>query len=178
MTLHLLLAAGLFLTFSDGRPLEPKFHCYRIQQKRLVESGDVTFEKEIGNYVEKHPEAIRYVLSSSNCGFHALTYYVTGLKPGTVKPDVKFLYNRKGQLLMVTGYANRTAHKRNAAGQLITSTLTRQESQRGGTSAYFYHKDGLLERGIISCSEGANDKNRYYRYHFYLDCGRASLPET
>jgi YD repeat-containing protein len=155
------------LTFSNGRPQEPKFTYYRTQKKRLVESGDVTFEKEIAAYVAKHPETLRYVLGQSKYGFHALTYHVAGRRPGTLKPDVKLLYNSKGQLLVATGYGARTAYQRDAAGRLTASTLTREAGHGGSSTAYFYRQDGLLERETSTRTDGTNDETRYYRYRFF-----------
>ncbi|WP_345052798.1 hypothetical protein [Hymenobacter glaciei] len=155
------------LTFSNGRPQEPRFTYYRLQKNRLMESGQVTFEKEIETYVEKHPEALRYVLGSSKYGFHALTYYVAGLRPGTLKPQVKLLYSGKGQLLVATGYGARTAYQRDAAGRLSSSSLTQEEGRGGSLTAYFYRQDGLLERETITRTDGTNDETRYYRYRFY-----------
>lgn len=155
------------LTFSNGRPQEPRFTYYRLHKKRLMESGNVTFEKEIEDYVEKHPETLRYVLGKSKYGFHALTYHVAGLKPGTLKPEVKLLYNGKGQLLVATGYGARTAYQRDAAGRLSSSSLTREDGRGGSVTAYFYRQDGLLERETITRTDGTNDETRYYRYRFY-----------
>ncbi|UOQ97377.1 hypothetical protein MUN81_19335 [Hymenobacter sp. 5317J-9] len=154
------------LTFSNGRPREPKFRYYRIEKKHVVESGEVTFEKETQEYVEKHPETLGYVLGGSKYGFHALTYYVAGLKPGTLKPDFKLLYNRKGQLLLATGYGVRTAYQRDAAGRAIASTQSREEGGGATITAYSYRPDGLLAREIITRPDGATE-TRYYRYRFF-----------
>ncbi|MBD2721491.1 hypothetical protein [Hymenobacter armeniacus] len=154
------------LTFTNGRPREPKFQYYRLEKKRVVESGEVTFEKEIQEYVEKHPETLGYVLGGSKYGFHALTYHVAGLKPGTLKPDFKLLYNRKGQLLLATGYGVRTAYQRDAAGRAISSSQGREEGRDGTISTYAYRPDGLLARETISRTDGATE-TRYYRYRFF-----------
>ncbi|AII53834.1 hypothetical protein [Hymenobacter sp. APR13] len=167
---HFSLGKGIiradYLHFSERGPSEPKYYYYRVEKGRTVESGKVTFEQEIQQYVEKHPEAMRYVLGSQYA-FHTLHDYVARRTAGTLEPTTKAVYNRQGQLLMETSYGTRTAYQRDDAGRAITSTVAQELGGGGVVTAYFYRPDGLLAREVVTRPDGTPDENRYYRYRFY-----------
>lgn len=130
-------------------PKDIKTHYYDYDaNKRMLEYGEINYEEVYAEFLQRHPDNFNpYQVSP----LFVAAVFKNEIK-GQKRPDAKFTYNQKGQLIEKLFYGTIYTFEYDAAGNVIAYS-TRGEKADYGKSNFklFYNKMGLVSK-VVSVS--------------------------
>lgn len=113
---------------------------------RMLEFGEIEYEEVYADFLQRHPDNFNPYQVSPLFVAAVFNNEITGQK----RPDAKFTYNQKGQLIEKLFYGTTYSFEYNAAGNIIAYTTKGENADYGKTGySLFYNEMGLVTKIII-----------------------------
>jgi hypothetical protein len=146
------------LSYSPKALHEPNYYYDRWVDGKLLESGEMNFETEVGFYLQQHPEDNRLLFTKF--GFYPIYDKIARSTFGRPVPSTTYTYDAQGRLIEEQGY-NKVMYQRDKAGR-VESVRT-----SGTYTNYYFNDQGLLEGMVQVYVHGEPSETLFYRYTFY-----------
>ena len=151
------------LPFTSSGLGEPQYQYYRFEHNSPVESGTVSYAKELAADRTRHPTDRRNDQPAYNEALDQLARRTAG----TYQPGGKASYTPQGQLLTMDMYEVLTTYQRDKQGRAIGRRMGAQAQRNGRLTTYTYRSDGLLDSETEALENGPTLLISHYRYLFY-----------
>lgn len=119
-------------------------HYYQGDEKgRLIEYGDLDYEKGMMQYISEHPE--QYLYGAYPTGL--VKAILDGQLSAERKAKITQVYDANGRLIEKKHYDKRYSFKYNSKGQLIEQVT---QGNYPATDTIYYNKNGLISRIVTT----------------------------
>jgi hypothetical protein len=146
------------LSYSPKGLHKPNYYYDKRVDGKLLESGVMSFDMEVGYYLQQHPEDNRLLFTKF--GFYPLYDKIARSSFGRPVASTTYTYDAQGRLIEEQGY-NKVLYQRDKQGRVVSL-------RTGGTYAnYYYNDQGLLEGMVQLSVHGEPSETLFYRYTFY-----------
>jgi hypothetical protein len=142
---------------------EPQYQYYRFEHNSPVESGMVSYEKELAAYRAQNPTNRHDEQHARNEALDQLARR----SAGTYQPSGKGTYTPQGQLLTMDMFEVLTTYQRDKQGRALNRRMGIKNQRKGQLTTYTYRTDGLLATETEALEFGPPLQISRYRYLFY-----------
>ena len=142
---------------------EPQYQYYRFEHNNPVESGLVSYDKELAAHRPPNPISRGDDPHARREGLDQLARHSTG----TYQPSGKATFTPQGQLLTMDIYEVLTTYQRDKQGRALSRRMGTKTQRNGRLTTYTYRPDGLLATETEAQENGPMLLSSHYRYQFY-----------
>ena len=152
------------LSFSPKGLSEPSYTYTKIEDGKIIEHGNVDYEYELYDFVEKNPVKQRFMFTTH--GYSMVLDELARQSAGRMEPKMTYKYNGKGQLILANEYSTEITYERDAEGRATAKRERHTGAGSGIITRYYYSKEGLLTHEVKTTIRGEPSETLYYRYTF------------
>lgn len=135
----------------SSKDISTKYYV-RDAKKRLLEHGTIDYEAVYADFLQRHPDNFNPYQISGLFVEAVLKNQVMGTK----RPDAKFIYNAKGQLLEKTWYGSKYKYSYDAKGNIISFSIEGDGIDNGLIkNTLSYNEKGLVTKLVSDVLSGS-----------------------